>query len=145
MRKWTLRALLFVAALAIMLAPLVMAPLVMADDGAPPGEVAVAAVDYTAAWSVLTGLFVVLITGLLTRKSLPDWAKVAICSVVAVVLGFLQLLLFGKPVWSWSNWWPIASAVFVFAKVWYEAIAWKLPRLKGWWERHGIKDPLPTQ
>ena len=64
---------------------------------------------------------------------------------VIIALAFAQLAIFGRPTWSCDNFWPIAVAVFAFAKIWYTAIAWKVPGLKAWWDRHGLKDPTTTQ
>lgn len=100
--------------------------------------------QYIAIWTVITGLIATFVVGFLTRQSWPDHYKVAIAGVVAIGLAFAQLWLFGKPTWSWDDLWPIVLAVFAFAKIWFTVIAWKVPGLKAWWERHGLKDPAPT-
>ncbi len=97
--------------------------------------------QYIAVWTIVTGLIATFVVGLLTRQSWADWIKVAVAGVVAIALAFAQLAIFGRPAWSWDNFWPIAVAVFAFAKIWYTAIAWKVPGLKAWWDRHGLKDP----
>ena len=65
-------------------------------------------------------------------------------ATASIVTELAQLAIFGKPTWSWDNFWPIAVAVFAFAKIWYTAIAWKVPGLKAWWDRHGLRDPAPA-
>ena len=115
---------------------LIMAPMAWADasgDASGPG------VDLTAVWVTITGFVTVFIVGLLTRKTWAAWKKVLVVVTVSAALGFAELALTGQTVWKWANWWPIMSAVFVLAKVWYEGIAWKIPGLKGWWESHGLK------
>jgi hypothetical protein len=105
--------------------------------------------EYPAIFAIVAGFVATIIIGLLTRATWPSWAKVVMAGAVAVVLGLVELWIAGDTVWSWSNLWPIAAAVFVLAKAWFTLIAWKVPGLQDWWERHGLKpstqDPTPTQ
>jgi hypothetical protein len=99
--------------------------------------------QYIAVWTIITGLIATFVVGFLTRRSWADHYKVVTAGAVSIVLAFARLWLFDKPTWSWDNLWPIALAVFAFAKIWCTAIAWKVPGLRAWWERHGLKDPAP--
>jgi hypothetical protein len=129
-------ALPFIILLALVLA-LGAHGIAFADDGggasAPP--------DYLAALSIVTAFVTMFLTGLLTKASWPDGYKVLVCVIVSVVFAIAQLWVTGQTVWSLDNWYPIAASVFALATVIYQGIAWKVPGLKGWFARHGIKDP----
>lgn len=101
--------------------------------------------DSSAVWTILTGFIVVFIVGLLTKASWKPWIKVVVVGVAAVALAFAQLAIFQQPVWSWHNVWPLATAIFTLAKVWYVGIAWRLPAVKEWLQSHGIADAASSE
>ena len=122
--------------LLVLVLVLIMAPVALADGA---GDNSPVVMDLTVLFSIVTAFITVNVVGLLTRCTWRSGWKILVCVIVSGALGFGQLWVTGNTVWSLGNWLPIATAVFGAAYIWYKAIAWKVPGLKGWWERHGLK------
>jgi hypothetical protein len=93
-----------------------------------------------AAWSLLVGLAVPFVTGLLVKASWPAWGKALVCVVFSAGVGLGTFLISGEVEFTGANVLVIVAAVIGAANVSFRYIVDKVPGLKEWLYGVGVKD-----
>ena len=93
-----------------------------------------------AAWSLLVGLAVPFVTGLLVKASWPTWMRALVCVVFSAVVGLGTIVISGQVEFSWANSLLITAAVVGSANVSFRYIVDRVPGLKDWLYSVWVKD-----
>ena len=93
-----------------------------------------------AAWSLLVGLAVPFVTGLLIKASWPAWGKALVCAVFSAAVGLGTILISGEVKFTWTNALVIIAAVIGAANVSFRYIVDRVPGLKDWLYSLWVKD-----
>lgn len=91
--------------------------------------------------AAITGLFLPLVTGLLTRSSWADWLKFIVVIVVAAIVGGIELAIKGElNDLTWQTAYSHIGVIYVASGASFWILVSNIPGLKAWLYSHLVSD-----